>query len=261
MAMGAWKGRSCGWVVAFSVGLAALGGCGGGDDEPTAEFGYSGGEGPERWAELDPAWEACSAGERQSPIDLAGGKPRPLPRLELAYRPAEVEIENNGHSLQAEYPPGSSLEIDAAAYELRQFHFYAPSEHRLDGESFPLEFHFVHEAEDGEIVVLGVLVEEGRENQAFSALTEAAPSREGGREGVEGTVNARDLLPEAAESGPRWSYGGSLTTPPCTEGVRWEVFGEPIELSAKQIAAYTEVYDETNRPLQPRNGRRLLVDR
>jgi carbonic anhydrase len=246
------------------VGLAVLAGCGGDDEEAgaperPASFGYAGSEGPENWAALDPAYEACSAGDRQSPIDLVGGNERELPELELAYRPAELEIENNGHSLEAEYPPGSSLSIGGDEYELQQFHFHAPSEHRFDGRSLPLEFHFVHASEDGRIAVLGVLVEEGEDNRAFSPLTRATPAQEGARAPVGGTGKARDLLPDAVESAPRWSYSGSLTTPPCTEGVRWEVLAEPIELSAAQIERYTAVYDATNRPLQPRNGRRIRL--
>jgi carbonic anhydrase len=259
-----WGRRAVGpWAVSAVVALGVLAGCAGEDeagtgDEP-ASFGYSGKKGPSHWALLDPAYEECSAGRRQSPIDLKEGEDAVLPRIDIAYQPAELEVENNGHGLEAAYPPGSSIEVAGAEYALKQFHFHAPSEHRFDGRSLPLEFHFVHEADDGTIAVLGVLVREGPPNPAFSKLVRALPDEEGGSLPVEGEVNALDLLPEAAASAPRWSYEGSLTTPPCTEGVRWEVFGRPIKMSGAQIARYTAVYDDINRPLQPRNDRRLMV--
>ncbi len=247
--------------------IGPLAGCGGGDEgqpadtpaEKPAAFGYSGANGPSHWASLDPAYKECSAGRRQSPIDLKDAKRTALPKIDFAYRPAEVKLENNGHSVEAEPAPSSKIEIAGTEYALKQFHFHAPSEHRLDGRALPLEFHFVHEADGGGLVVLGVLVEEGRSNPAFSRLVDALPREEGERLSTEGKVSTLNLLPEAAGTASRWSYGGSLTTPPCTEGVRWEVFEDPIEMSRAQIDRYTAVYSDTNRPVQPLNGRRLAV--
>jgi carbonic anhydrase len=264
------------WTAIVVLVLGVLAGCGGdGDQEQQAQeeqaqgeqqtadqppaFAYSGERGPENWGSLDPAYAQCSEGRRQSPVDLTGGETADLPAIDFAYRPAELEVENNGHSLEAEYPPGSSMAIDGTEYQLKQFHFHAPSEHRLGGRALPLEFHLVHEADDGRIAVLGVLVRQGRENPAFALLAPATPEEEGESVPVEGEVNARDVLPEGAASGPRWSYSGSLTTPPCTEGVRWEVLTDPIEMSAAQIESYTTAYESNNRPLQPLNDRRLRV--
>jgi carbonic anhydrase len=251
------------WAVGAVMALGPIAGCGGDDErEPAgkpAAFGYGATDGPSRWASLDPAYEECAVGRRQSPIDLKEGKRTALPKIDFAYRPAEVKLENNGHSVEAEAAPGSKIEIAGAEYALKQFHFHAPSEHRLDGRALPLEFHFVHEADGGGLVVLGVLVEEGRSNPAFSRLVDALPREEGERLSTEGKVSTLNLLPEAAGTTSRWSYGGSLTTPPCTEGVRWEVFDDPIEMSRAQIDRYTAVYSDTNRPIQPLNGRRLTV--
>jgi carbonic anhydrase len=251
-------------LVGVVVALAAISGCGGDGEEATeperpAPFAYSGDRGPGQWAELDPDYETCGEGERQSPMHLRDGDQESLPPIEFAYRPAQLEVENNGHSLEAAYPEGSSIDIDGERYELRQFHFHAPSEHEIEGDSFPVEFHFVHEAEDGGLAVLAVLAREGESNPAFDDLITATPHVEEEKVPVQGEVNAIDLLPERPETAPRWSYRGSLTTPPCTEGVRWEVFDGPIELSAEQIDRYRSAFEGNNRPLQPRNERRLEV--
>jgi carbonic anhydrase len=252
------------WTLGAILALGTLAGCGGDGEEPAAPerpaaFGYSGDRAPEHWGQLDPDYETCAEGERQSPIHLRDGDEESLPRIDFSYRPAQLEVENNGHSLEAAYPEGSSMKIDGDRYELKQFHFHAPSEHRIEGQSFPLEFHLVHEAEGGDLAVLAVLVREGRANPAFAGLVDATPHVEEEKVPVEGEVNALDLLPAQPATAPRWSYRGSLTTPPCTEGVRWEVLDEPIAMSAEQIDRYRSVFDGTNRPLQPRNDRRLLV--
>jgi carbonic anhydrase len=251
-------------ALAAMVIAALLAGCGGANEERpehAAPFGYSGDAGPSRWGSIDPAYKECSEGERQSPIDLKDGMRSALPRIDFTYKPAELEVENNGHSLEAAYPPGSSVEIGGTHYELQQFHYHAPSEHEVSGRSLPMELHFVNIADDGRAAVLGVLVEEGQGNPSFSELVRALPTEQGATRRVEGKVSALDLLPPGPGSAPRWSYDGSLTTPPCTEGVHWHVFKEPIELSAKQLARYTAVYEDNNRPLQPLNGREPLSSR
>lgn len=245
-----------GCVIAL-LAAPVFGGCGddGGEESASAGFGYGAEDGPERWAELDPAHSACDEGRRQSPIDLVDGRPAAPPPLSFSYQPAELRVDNNGHSLEAEYPPGSALRSGGEQYELRQFHFHAPSEHRIGGEAWPLEFHLVHESPAGELLVLGVMVEEGRPNPAAARLVEALPEREGEGLAVDGDVDALDLLPPRPAAATRWSYPGSLTTPPCTEGVAWVVYDDPVEFSAEQIAAFTSIYEGTNRPVQPLNGR------
>jgi carbonic anhydrase len=251
-------------ALAAALSTGALAACGSSDDEPAAthaEFAYSGSAGPAAWGSLDPAWKLCARGRRQSPIDLTGARPATLPRLALAYEAARLKAENNGHSVEVAYPPGSTVEIGGDRYELHQFHYHAPSEHRVAGRSLPLEFHFVNVGEDGRIAVLGVLVEAGRHNDAFAGLARALPDREGETVDVPGAVDAASLLPRRPQTAPRWSYRGSLTTPPCSQGVSWHVFRQPIQLSPDQIAAYTSVYDHTNRPVQPLNGRELVSSR
>ena len=256
--------------IAIALMAAVAVGCGS-DDEGTgaesttaakpAAFGYGPENGPAQWASLDPAYAQCAEGTEQSPIDLTDARPSELPRIDVSYRPSELEVENNGHSIEAVPPPGNSVEVDVTEYELDQFHFHAPSEHQVDGNSLPMEFHFVNLSADGEPLVLGVLVEQGRSNPAAAELVKALPPNEGVTLPVPGEVDLLDLLPADPDSAPRWSYDGSLTTPPCTEGVDWNVFKQPIEMSAQQIAAYTSIYGDNRRPVQPLNGRELSVSR
>lgn len=254
----------------LAVGLLA--GCGGDDDDATTDadttteeqaaepppFSYAGATGPGNWGSIDPSYATCSEGESQSPIDLTNAQIA-TEDLQVSYQPAEIELENNGHTVEGEYPAGSSITLDGTEYELTQFHFHSPGEHLIDGRRFPIEFHFVNEAEDESKAVLGVMATEGKENPAFTEIVKAVPQKEGETKPVEGEVNAGDLLPADPDSAVRWFYEGSLTTPPCTEGVPWTVYNQPIELSADQIAAYQAAFDGNNRPVQALNGREVDI--
>jgi carbonic anhydrase len=149
--------------------------------------------------------------------------------------------------------------VSGVAYQLLQFHFHAPSEHRVGGRSFALELHLVNESSSGRLLVLGVLIRPGRANRAFDRLIAALPASPGQRRRLTGLI-ALTLLPEKGQ-GARYTYSGSLTTPPCTEGVSWNVFATPVELSPAQIRRFTVIYDHNNRPLQPSNGRAVRLGR
>lgn len=252
-------------LLAIALFGVAIAGCGSDDDSSGehASFGYGEADGPARWASLDPAYEECDTGRRQSPVDLRDPAASPNPaHPEFAYETIELELENNGHSVEAVYPPGSTLELGGRVYDLSQFHFHAPSEHRIEGRSAPLEFHFVHEEQQsGGLLVLGVLVDEGRPNAAAAKLAEALPGADGEAARTAEAIDALDLLPAEPASARRWEYPGSLTTPPCSEGVEWHVFDRPVEFSRQQVEAFTDVYEGTNRPLQPLNGRTLHLTR
>jgi carbonic anhydrase len=249
-------------LVALVVGLLA--GCGGGSDresssgEHSAHFGYGPTDGPSHWASLDPAYAECADGKRQSPIDLTGGSSASLAPIRFTYHPSKVEVDNNGHSLEANYEPGSAITIAGARSGLERFHFHAPSEHHVNGKVFPLEIHFVYPGPGGHTTVLGVLIRQGRANPAFEPLIHALPKQVGRQLPIHGGLNPTSLMPPHPQSAPRWSYSGSLTTPPCTEGIGWQLFRRPVELSREQIAAFTDIYDHNARPIQPLNGRRLL---
>ena len=234
--------------------LAACGGTHPAAPGSTAEWRYAGDRGPSHWATLDPAYAACGAGRSQSPVDIAGAQHAPAAVLTLAYRPAAFRVIDNGHTIEAEAEGAAgSILLGDTRYELVQFHFHAPSEHTVAGRRFPMELHLVHRSADGRLAVIGILIREGRENAALGRLLALAPAK-GSEE--EADVSPADLLPASRAS---YRYRGSLTTPPCTEGVRWIVLRDPIELSGQQILAFTHRYFGNNRPTQPLNGRMVLA--
>ena len=251
-------------VIPIVVATLAMG-CGedeeppaGGSDpaEPApAEFGYTGAIGPSEWGELDPAYSACSEGSEQSPVDLGDAKPGPVPEISFDYEPATATLINNGHSVEAELESDSSIEVDGSRFALSQFHYHAPSEHRVGERAFPMELHFVHQGPGEEIFVLGALVDAGEANPAYDDLVEALPADSGESAELANPIDPAELLPPGFTEARHRSYEGSLTTPPCSEGVSWSVLEQPLELSEDQIARYTSIYSSTNRPLQPLNGR------
>ena len=221
--------------------------------------------GPAHWGELF-GDEACSAGQRQSPIALAtsgegAAAAATEPQDAFAYKPSKISLVNNGHTIQETYESGSSLSEGGAAYSLAQFHFHSPSEHTLDGQSFPLEIHLVHtDAARKPALVVGLLVKEGRDNTALDAVFANLPKARGDKSepAAAPAVDASALLPADRS---HFAYDGSLTTPPCTEGIRWRVMRQPIEMSAAQIEAYRSLPHlmQTNRPVQQANGRAVTL--
>ena len=155
------------------------------------------------------------------------------------------------------YAPGSFFTLDGEQYDLKQFHFHAPSEHTVDGQPAAIELHLVHETAGGQKAVVGVLINEGAANTAFQPVWDHLPAAEGAEQEYDVQVNAADLLPVDQTT---FRYAGSLTTPPCSEGVSWFLMIRPIELSAEQIAAFTAIYDGNNRPVQPLDGRTVEAD-
>ena len=220
-------------------------------------WGYEGEHGPEHWGSLDPGFAVCSNGREQSPIDLTGAEPGALSEIVFEYAPSPISILNNGHTIQVDYQVGSGLVLDGARYGLVQFHFHHRSEHTVDGADFPLEMHLVHADADGALAVVGVLVEEGGANEALAPVFRQMPGEAGPAAMVEGTVDAAALLPGRRTT---WRYAGSLTTPPCSEGVSWLVMTEPVTASRGQIEAFKALFPVNNRPVQPLNGRRLVTD-
>ena len=245
----------------ITVMLAGAGGAGallvGAAARSQPHWGYEGAHGPEHWGSLDPGFAACSEGTRQSPIDLAEAEPGDLPDIAFDYAPSAISIGNNGHTIQVDYQPGSGIVLEGTRYGLRQFHFHHPSEHTVEGGSFPLEMHLVHSAADGALAVVGVLFEEGPPNEALGPVWERLPAEPGPTAVVPGMVDAAALLPQRKTT---WRYAGSLTTPPCTEGVSWLVMTEPLTVSAEQVGAFTAIFPGNARPVQPRHGRRLQSD-
>lgn len=220
-------------------------------------FAYEGEDGPENWAELSGHYEDCGAGQAQSPIDLTAANLADLQNIAFAYGETAVNILNNGHTIQVDQIQGSQITIEGETYQLAQFHFHAPSEHAVNGQRFPIEMHLVHKNADGNLAVVGVFIAEGAENSAFTPVWEHLPEEETGIMTTGATVQLASLLPADQTV---YRYGGSLTTPPCSEGVLWSVMSSPVEMSAEQIAAFTEIIAGNNRPLQPLNVRELELD-
>ncbi|MDX1351905.1 MAG: carbonic anhydrase family protein, partial [Thiomicrorhabdus sp.] len=179
-----------------------------------------------------------------------------LPQLDIHYRDVPLKIVNNGHTLQVNYPLGSYIKLNEHRYELLQFHFHTPSEHQKDGFNYPMEMHLVHKDGEGNLAVMGVIFQEGEENPQIQTLLNNLPKEIGKEELRRGAgVNPVMFIPGNTEF---YKYSGSLTTPPCTEGVYWMVFKHPIEASIEQIQQLNEVMGDNARPVQKINSRTLL---
>ncbi|MEU0085629.1 carbonic anhydrase family protein [Streptomyces sp. NPDC006274] len=227
-----------------------------GEKKEGAHWGYQGADGPAKWATLAEDFEACEAGRKQSPIDL-DDKAVPAPvdeAVTVDYRPATAELVNNGHTVQADVPAGSRIVIDGIAYQLKQFHFHLPSEHTEEGEHTAMELHFVHAAENGKLAVLAVLMDEQSGTSAFADLFKELPTREGATATITRAFDLTAFLPGDRD---QYRYEGSLTTPPCTEGVKWTVLKDPVTVAPDEVATYKELFPKSNRPTQPLNDRKL----
>jgi carbonic anhydrase len=211
-----------------------------------------------RWQELSEEFSACGEGTQQSPIDLTGAVGLDLPNAILDYVAADATVIDNGHTVQVNVPDAGTLELDGKTYAFAQFHFHAPSEHTVEGDHWPMEWHFVHKAEDGSLAVLGVLVEEGPAWQPFDIIIDSLPFEKNIEDKVYGQVDIAAFLPELTAA---YRYDGSLTTPPCSEGVEWSVLQGTITMSTEQMEAFTSRFSEANnRPVQPINDRELEKD-
>jgi carbonic anhydrase len=230
---------------------------------------YEGAEGPTNWGKLSPKFAACGEGRSQSPIDIVDPTPGgETTLLKMLFPPTELKIAhhahvadgvNNGHTVQINYGGGDTLTIANETYTLVQYHFHNPSEHTVKGKHFPMEMHLVHKAADtGKLAVIGVLIEEGVSNAAFDPIWSNLPKQQGVETHYPSVkVDVDALLPRARTS---YRYDGSLTTPPCSEGVKWMVMVTPIQLSSGQIRAFTALIHDNNRPTQPLNGRSVITD-
>jgi carbonic anhydrase len=251
----------CIHLAALAALPALLAGCqtvAGTDAGVYSEWGYEGESRAENWGSLSPDYALCKSGAMQSPINLAGAKPADIPDPIFQYQPTPLTVENLGHTAQVNYASGSSMILDGVRYELLQFHFHTPSEHRVDGREYPAELHLVHRGPTGNLAVLGVLLAQGSENSALRPLVDNLPEKTGAKQSVGGVqIDADDLLPTQAQ---HYTYEGSLTTPPCTEGVKWLVVDRPIQASAEQLRRLMSVIGVSNRPVQPLGARELLKD-
>lgn len=221
----------------------------------SAQWTYSGAGGPEHWASLAPEYSACN-GKNQSPINLTSFVDADLKSIAFAYQPGGNEILNNGHTIQVNYENGSHIRIDDTQFALKQFHFHAPSENLIDGKSYPLEVHLVHADKNGNLAVVAVMFNEGEENQALAEIWPSIPKAVNEKKPLSNKFAADKLLPDNRDY---YRYNGSLTTPPCTEGVRWLVMKNPVTVSKAQLEIFSQaLHHVNNRPVQKINARSVL---
>jgi carbonic anhydrase len=219
-------------------------------------WGYAGEAGPANWSKIDPKFAMCALGRNQSPIDLAGLVEADLKPLKLAYKAGAADIVNNGHTIQVNYVPGSVLTVDGRTFELKQFHFHSPSENRIGSKQFPLEGHLVHADKEGNLAVVAVMFQEGAANPLLAKLWEKMPGKAGEKAELPGGLSVAALLPADRDY---YRFNGSLTTPPCSEGVWWLVMKKPASVSKKQVEQFSKTIGfANNRPVQPVNARPVL---
>ena len=219
---------------------------------------YEGEEGPAHWEQLDPSYAVCGTGKNQSPIDIASPLEQDLTDISFHYQPSKLNILNNGHTVQVNYDTGSYIEFDNTRYDLRQFHYHAPSEHTINGESFPSELHLVHQSAEGSLAVVGVLLNQSTENAAYQPFISHLPAEKTDVRDVGVAINAMELLPGVHTT---FRYSGSLTTPPCTENVSWLLMTTPVGLSEEQLGLLDSLFEGgNNRPVQPINARAPVED-
>lgn len=195
----------------------------------------------------------------QSPVDInpEDAVPARLPEIQYEYQPFQMIIVDNGHTIQGSGTEDSHITVGEKRYQFKQFHFHSPSEHTVNGNAYPLEMHLVHqEVGTTNLAVVGLFVEEGTGNGLLDSIFTRIPSEEKVEEQTDLTVNLSDVIPPAQTY---YTYVGSLTTPPCTVGVDWILFTEPIQASAEQIALFGEPYQNTARPVQPLDNRRVYT--
>ncbi len=220
-----------------------------------AHWGYVGIEGPEHWAMLSPQYMTCETGSKQSPINIhAPQHSNAQETLVFEYRPTRIYIANNGHTIQVDYKSNSMLHVNDRTYHLRQFHFHDPSEHEIEGISYPMELHLVHQNSKGHIVVVSVFLELGTANSWIASIWDWMP-KTASEKLTPLSMNVADILPAHTH---HYMYKGSLTTPPCTEGVEWILLKESVRISADQRKQFADIIGANARPVQPIHERDVV---
>jgi carbonic anhydrase len=203
------------------------------------------------WGKLDPAWKLCIDGKEQSPIDILPHASKAT-AIAFHYKPTAATVVDNGHTLQVNLAAGSSIEIDGRVFDLLQFHFHTPSEHTIAGEHYPLEVHLVHQGPTGKLAVIGVLYDIGAESKPLAALWPPWPRKAGVADKLAKPFDPTSLLPETRTV---YRYTGSLTTPPCSEGVLWNVMRRTPSDGRRHLEAFAEKFQRNAREVQSRNDR------
>jgi carbonic anhydrase len=215
--------------------------------------------GPAEWGALSPDFAECKLGTHQSPIDIRAAKAADLPAITFNYQPSPLAVIDNGHTIQVNYAPGSWIDVGGARYELVQFHFHKPSEEKIDGKPHAMVAHLVHKNAEGKLAVVAVLLDGGGASATIDAIWKNLPAEKEKAVVVPGvSVDASTLLPK---DHAYYTFQGSLTTPPCSEDVRWLVLKSPVRIADGEVADFGKIYPMNARPTQPTNGRPILETR
>ncbi len=215
-------------------------------------WSYEGPGGPEAWGKLKPEYATCSSGQRQSPIDLRDGIQVQLEPIRFEYQPSPFGVIDNGHTVQVNVAPGNFIETMGRRFHLQQFHFHRPSEERIDGRQSDMAAHLVHQDAEGRLAIVAVLLERGSAQPVVQTVWNNLPLEKGQEQPAQVGIDLNQLLP--AERG-YFTYMGSMTTPPCSEGVLWMVMKQPVPISAGQLSIFARLYPMNARPVQPAAGR------
>jgi len=221
-------------------------------------WSYQGPRGAAHWSELDPDYAPCNLGKQQSPVDIRNTVRADLPALRFDYHNGPLKyLINNGYTIRVNYHDaagtGNFLVVDGKRYQLTQFHFHRPSEEYVHGKAYPMVIHFMHVAEDGKIAGVAVFIEAGKPNATVQRIWDHMPAAAGGEQEFPGVaIDPAGLLPAGMGY---YTYMGSVSAPPCTEGVAWFVLKTPIKFSPAQIDKFARLYPHDVRPIQRLNGR------
>ncbi len=221
-------------------------------DGHAGPWSYDGEGGPAHWGAMKPEFATCATGKRQSPIDLRDGIRVQLEPVQFDYKPTGFRVIDTGHTVQVNVDPGSVIEVTGRRYELQQFHFHRPSEERVDGRAFDMSAHLVHKDPEGRLAVVAVLLEGGSAQPLVQTIWNNLPLEKGEEVPARGAIDLNALLPPDRSY---FTYMGSLTTPPCSEGVLWMVMKQPVPISPQQIGIFSRLYPMNARPIQSASGR------
>lgn len=219
---------------------------------PHSHWSYEGEGGPQAWGQLQPEFGTCATGQRQSPIDIRDGIAVELEAIVFEYQPGAFRVIDNGHTVQVNVAPGNFLSVGGRRYELQQFHFHRPSEERIAGRQFAMVVHLVHRSADGRLAELAVLLDEGPAQPVVQLVWNNLPLEKNEELAAPLLLDPSALLPADRRY---YTYMGSLTTPPCSEGVLWLVMKQSATMSPEQAAIFARLYPMNARPVQPAYGR------
>ena len=226
-------------------------------EEHTSHWGYEGQEKPENWGKLSPEYSTCENGKNQSPINIDHVLKTQHENLTFSFETGKQEIVNNGHTIQVNVTGNNQLILDEQIFTLQQFHFHTPSENTIKGKHYPMEAHFVYKNKAGELTVVALMFNSGEANSEIEKAWQQMPAEVNNKIILDKTVDINTLFPKKLDY---YRFSGSLTTPPCTEGVRWIVLEQATTASDEQIQKFHSImHHDNNRPVQPLNGR-VIVD-